>query len=191
MSSRDTILKAVAANKPDSSPELPDFVPLAIQDPVQAFEALLTSSGARVIHCQSREEVARHLATEWSDGKLVATAGVDVPGSIQVSTFEDDRKLAGVDLFACRGVVGVGENGAIWVTEKECVKRVAVFLPEHVALVVSRNAIVGTMVEAYASIKINDAGWGAFVAGPSKTADIEQSLVIGAHGPRSLTVYID
>lgn len=33
-------------------------------------------------------------------------------------------------------------------------------------------------------------GFSTFIAGPSKTADIEQSLVLGAHGPISLTVFL-
>ena len=36
----------------------------------------------------------------------------------------------------------------------------------------------------------NSYGFATFIAGPSKTADIEQSLVLGAHGPRSLTVFL-
>jgi L-lactate utilization protein LutC len=35
-----------------------------------------------------------------------------------------------------------------------------------------------------------DYGFATFIAGPSKTADIEQSLVLGAHGPRSMTVFL-
>jgi L-lactate dehydrogenase complex protein LldG len=43
---------------------------------------------------------------------------------------------------------------------------------------------------AYTRIDLNTTGFGVFIAGPSKTADIEQSLVIGAHGPVKSTVII-
>ena len=46
------------------------------------------------------------------------------------------------------------------------------------------------MHQAYQQIDTGKEGFGVFIAGPSKTADIEQSLVIGAHGARSLIVYI-
>jgi L-lactate dehydrogenase complex protein LldG len=46
------------------------------------------------------------------------------------------------------------------------------------------------MHEVYQKINVAEPGYGVFVAGPSKTADIEQSLVIGAHGPRSMVVFL-
>ncbi|MNW08326.1 Lactate utilization protein C [compost metagenome] len=46
------------------------------------------------------------------------------------------------------------------------------------------------MHEAYQKIADSVYGFGTFIAGPSKTADIEQSLVLGAHGPKNMTVFI-
>ena len=90
----------------------------------------------------------------------------------------------------CKGELGVAENAAVWLSESQVVHRAAPFLAQHLALVLSRENIVWNMHQAYERIRIDSEGFGLFVAGPSKTADIEQSLVIGAHGPRSLTVFL-
>jgi L-lactate dehydrogenase complex protein LldG len=66
--------------------------------------------------------------------------------------------------------------------------RVAPFICQH--LVINVSKIVPNMHAAYAELKKPNSSFGLFLAGPSKTADIEQSLVIGAHGARSLTVVI-
>jgi L-lactate dehydrogenase complex protein LldG len=46
------------------------------------------------------------------------------------------------------------------------------------------------MHEAYRRIKFNDYGYGTFISGPSKTADIAQVLVMGAQAARSATVLL-
>ncbi|MDB5022907.1 MAG: lactate utilization protein [Mucilaginibacter sp.] len=61
---------------------------------------------------------------------------------------------------------------------------------QHLAVIIEADAIAASMHEAYKRINQANYGFGSFIAGPSKTADIEQSLVIGAHGPKSMTVFI-
>jgi L-lactate dehydrogenase complex protein LldG len=96
--------------------------------------------------------------------------------------------LADVEVLEIDGEFGVAENGAIWLTEEAMPHRVAPFICQH--LVINVSEIVTTMHAAYERLGGVNSGFGLFLAGPSKTADIEQSLVIGAHGARSLTVVI-
>ena len=98
--------------------------------------------------------------------------------------------LAGLDVLVCPGELGVAENGAVWLGESGMGPRAAPFLTQHLVLVLDRSAIVPDMHAAYDALDVAREGYGVFVAGPSKTADIEQTLVIGAHGPRSLTVLL-
>ncbi|GHV54896.1 hypothetical protein FACS1894181_18680 [Bacteroidia bacterium] len=100
-------------------------------------------------------------------------------------------KLDKVQHALFNGRFGVAENGAIWLEDEDLPHRLLPFITEHLLLRIDASRLVGTMHEAYKRIAACDWGFGVFISGPSKTADIEQSLVYGAHGARELTVIIN
>ena len=62
------------------------------------------------------------------------------------------------------------------------------FISECLVIILDRKDIVGNMHQAYE--KITNPGYGCFISGPSKTADIAQALVMGAQAARSVLVLI-
>ena len=109
---------------------------------------------------------------------------------IDGSTNEETKDiLEQVDLAVIQGEIGVAENGTIWVPESNMLNRVLPFITQHLVLVLDKNNIVANMHQAYDKLE-GVGSYGVFIAGPSKTADIEQALVLGAHGPLSMTVYL-
>jgi L-lactate dehydrogenase complex protein LldG len=186
MSSRNSILQAIRRNAPKGEaelPQLPSYAPNPDHD-CEAFTQVLASVHTRLMQ---QAEALAFLNNHLAKGAQVASTLPEFPGNVNLSTIKEPLELAGIDLAILRGQFGVVENGAIWVTEQEAVVRALPFITQHLMLVID-GPIVPTMHEAYQRISIDETGFGVFIAGPSKTADIEQSLVIGAHGPRSLTV---
>lgn len=119
---------------------------------------------------------------------VVCSFVAGVPGNTDAA--RAPHAYADVTVLIVEGSFGVAENGAVWLSDAATPVRSAAFLAEHIVVLLPRDAIVDTLHEAYARLGTDLGRHGCFVAGPSKTADIEQALVVGAHGPRSLTVLL-
>jgi L-lactate dehydrogenase complex protein LldG len=117
--------------------------------------------------------------------------GGDRGGStVELETITDPHQLEGLDLAVLPASLAVAENGAVWIEGRVLPHRALFVVPEHLAVVVATRDVVHDMHEAYARLAAQEPGYGLFLSGPSKTADIEQALVIGAHGARSCTVIV-
>lgn len=194
--SRDAILKRIRQVLPQSAP-LPTLDRpndwQRFDDPHSRFAEVLKFVGGQAVRVSTLAEANQHLQTlePWIRGTMKCSV---VPGvgesTFDLSAIQDPHDLERVDYAVLRGHFCVAENGAIWVTDDTLKHRVLYFIPQHISLVVPASQIVHNMHEAYQRISIGTHKFAGFISGPSKTADIEQSLVIGAHGARSLTVYL-
>jgi L-lactate dehydrogenase complex protein LldG len=128
--------------------------------------------------------------THFTEGDRFITTIEEAAGMPVLRGDEAALSLENLEVAVIRGIFGVAENSAIWVTDASVKIRVLPFICQHLVVVLDRNDILNNMHEAYARIGNDGYGFGVFIAGPSKTADIEQSLVLGAHGPRSMTVFL-
>jgi len=190
MSAKNKIIERIRQNIPDEHtlPEMPSF-PYPSQL-VQHFRESIEGVGGTVVQIESLSEIAVYLQTTFPEAKTITTLpGLQVFLEHAMDHIEE-AELAGVELAILPGSVGVAENGAIWVDESDIAHRALPVITQHLALIIHSGTLVGNMHEAYQQIHQQTTGFGVFISGPSKTADIEQSLVIGAHGPRSLHVFI-
>ena len=193
MNSREKILEAIAKNKPALQP-LPEIVSDMEYDSsvlIQQFMLALHAIGATVIKVENIQTIKDDLQKAIADGMHVVNTiqTLDMINK-DINITSDAVFLESVDKAYISGTLGVSENGAIWVEEGKMKNRLLPFICQHLILVIDSDRIIANMHEAYNRIKIDLEGFGVFIAGPSKTADIEQTLVIGAHGPRSLKVYL-
>ncbi len=144
------------------------------------FSEALKAAGGMMVEMDSADvqEIAKHFS-----------------GSVVVDTRREPldlpKQFENVDLTILEGSFGVAENGAVWIEVPEWMPRELLTLSHALALTLPAEAIVPTMEDAYERLDLHASTYGLFMAGPSKTADIEQSLVLGAHGAMELKVFID
>lgn len=192
MSSRQEILDAIRRH--DLTPveqTSPDGPWTQYANPREQFANVLEAIGGKCVVISREADIAETLGSypefNLADRVYSAIDGVE-KSNVDLAAIDDPHELESVDYAILRGQFCVAENGSVWVTDEELRHRVMFFAVQHLALVVSADNIVSNMHEAYERLRFSERRFGTFIAGPSKTADIEQSLVIGAHGARSLTV---
>jgi len=194
VASRDDILKAVRAHRPEAV-ELPSLAQqwIAYPDRRAQFAGVLQSVGGRCKFVESLSSIQTKLA-EFAPftqaKKIVSLLPAAVVGNVDLATVADPHELEDIDFAVLPAQFGVAENGAVWITDEGLRHRAIYFAVQHLVLVLTSGELIDNMHQAYERLAFPGAGYGAFISGPSKTADIEQSLVIGAHGPRSLTVFV-
>ena len=192
MNARENILNKIAAAKLSVAelPEIDKNSVIKYDNLFVQFKMVLESIGGKIIELNNLNILKEMMHSEIGDGLTIVNTVPELGEVHNHLQYLSADILAGIDTAYIRGTVAVAENGAVWLYESQMVNRLLPFICQHLILVIDKKNIVATMHQAYQQIDTGKEGFGVFIAGPSKTADIEQSLVIGAHGARSLGVFI-
>lgn len=201
MSSKEDILSKYRANVREKfdMPDLSDIAATTYPDPLLQFMNMVKSVGGNAIDVSKDTDINKLIKELYPDAKEIAS---NLP-EITIATRNPDevgraRDLNGTDIGIVRGMFGVAENGCVWIPQQMKEKAVC-FISENLIILLDKTQIVNNMHEAYARLskdegcganQFNEYGYGSFISGPSKTADIAQVLVMGAQAARSATVLL-
>lgn len=191
MSNKSDILNNVKRhiNKRYDMPDI-DIVGIQYPDKLAKFVELSKFVGGDAIELNPTDDINTIIKGLYPEAKTIASNLSEISiATVNPDDIADPHDLNGTDLAIVQGEVGVAENGAVWIPQN-VKQKVVYFISEYLVIVLDRKNIVNNMHEAYGKIHFNDNGFGIFISGPSKTADIEQALVVGAHGAKGVTVLL-
>ncbi len=192
MSTKEEILSKYRKNihQQFDMPDLTDIRGITYPDPLAQFISMTQSVGGKVVELEAGKDINELIKELYPDAKEIAS---NLP-EITIATRNPDtigsaQALNGTDVGIIRGMFGVAENACVWIPQ-QMVEKAVCFISENLVILLKKSEIVNNMHEAYKRIEVNDYGYGAFISGPSKTADIAQVLVMGAQAARSATVVL-
>ncbi len=174
--------------------------PAAYADPVQRFTDEATQLSVSVERLATRAEVpaacARFLDAQAVSRHVVHWRELDDLDWAAASIVAESRAPRDSDLAGATGAFcAVAETGTLLLLSAPGAPATAHLLPETHVAVLARSRIVATIEDAFDLVRRERGELPRatmFVSGPSRTADIEQTLVLGAHGPyRTLVLILD
>ncbi len=171
-------------------PETTTIKGLEYPDVKEQFVSMSRTVGSKVVELKEGEDINALIRSAYPDAKTFASNLPEVTiAQKNPDTVAEAADLNGTDVGIVRGTVGVAENGCIWVPQTMR-ERAVCFISEQLVIVLDKDSLVSNMHQAYRRIGMTGYGYGCFISGPSKTADIEQALVMGAQAARGVTVIL-
>ena len=162
---------------------------IVYSDVTNQFVEMSKTVGAKVLEVKSSDDLNSVIREAYPNAKIFASSINGIEADLNPDTIASAADLNGTDVGIIQGELGVAENGCVWIpqTMKE---RAVCFISEELVILLDKDNIVSNMHEAYKRIQMPHYGYGVFISGPSKTADIEQALVMGAQAARGVTVIL-
>ena len=159
------------------------------ENTIEQFIETSHKVGSEVIEAKAGEDLNELIRKAYPEAQVLASNVKGIKVDLNPDMVSEAQDLNGTDVGIVEGDIAVAENGCVWVpqTMKE---RVVCFVSENLVILINREKIVNNIHEAYRRIHMTEYGYGCFISGPSKTADIEQALVMGAQAARGVTVII-
>ncbi|RRD02381.1 lactate utilization protein C [Prevotella sp. OH937_COT-195] len=192
MSNKEIILSRYRANIKQrfDMPDLDDIKGVTYPDLLQQFVSMSKNVGGKVVELAEGQDINSLIRELYPDAKGIASNLPEITiATRNPDTIGSPQALNNTDVGVIRGVFGVAENGCIWVPQ-QTEEKVVYFISENLVILLKKSEMVNNMHEAYKRIEFNNYGYGVFISGPSKTADIAQVLVMGAQAARSVTVVL-
>lgn len=202
MSSKEDILKKYRSNVREQydMPDLSDIKGITFGDPLSQFINMTKSVGGNALEVDAGSDINELIGELFPEAKTIASNLPEITiANRNPNKVMQARDLNGTDVGIVRGMFGVAENGCIWIPQQMKEKAVC-FISENLVVLLPKSQIVNNMHEAYRRLSRHEAhsgmdlmdsyGYGTFISGPSKTADIAQVLVMGAQAARTLTVLL-
>jgi L-lactate dehydrogenase complex protein LldG len=169
---------------------------------IKLFQTMLEKSGAKVMRVRSLKALPEALATALRESNLPSRlrlgsdaifAGLRAePGLLELlSGPAEPADPVGLS----HAFAGAAETGTLFLLSGEDNPSTLNFLPETHFVAIMAEDIFGSYEEGWSKLRAARGSGGMprtvnLISGPSRTADIEQTIVMGAHGPRNLTVFI-
>lgn len=197
MSSKSEILGRLRANVRETY-DMPDlsFKKLTFDDPVAEYiKQTTTTAGAKLIEVKPGDDLNDLIHQAYPEAKVIASNLPGIKADLNPDTVAEAKDLDGTDVGVVEGGVACAENACVWIPMNMKEKAVC-FISNNLVVIVSKKNIVSNMHDAYQFLEnmgidnTSKYGFGTFMSGPSKTADIEQTLVYGAQAATSLTVLL-
>jgi len=209
-SARDTVLRNVRRSLNRSAPlsptvrkalharlrhPAPNVQPHIDEPLLERFLAKLAAVNVKVTRLPDLERVSdtveRHMQAHELGTRLVAAPDPELAGIRWSNRLEVERRAAvGEDLVSVTGAfAGIAESGTLVLLSGPHSPTTLNFLPGDHLVVLAAERVLPAMEDIWARLRAREGGMPRtvnFITGPSRTADVEQTMQEGAHGPRRL-----